>query len=65
MSTEEQADKRNGLEAQPAAIDAKQNGGVGRVEHFANEGSSGKYINSGLRNALQLLAAGQAEPLKS
>ena len=63
VSTEEQADKRNGLEAQRAAIDAEAERRDWQVEHFADEGSSGKYINGGLRNALQLLAAGQADGL--
>lgn len=63
VSTEEQADSRNGLEAQRAAIDAE----VGRrgwtVEHYADEGVSGKYINGDLREVLQLLASGQGEGL--
>ena len=63
VSTEEQADQRNGLEAQRAAIDAEAERRGWTVEHFADEGSSGKYINGGLRNALQLLASGQADGL--
>ena len=63
VSTEEQAEQRNGLEAQRAAIDAEAERRGWQVEHFADEGSSGKYINGGLRNALQLLASGQADGL--
>jgi DNA invertase Pin-like site-specific DNA recombinase len=33
------------------------------VEHHADKGASGKYINSKLREALQLLAAGQGDGL--
>jgi DNA invertase Pin-like site-specific DNA recombinase len=63
VSTEEQADRRNGLEAQRAAIDAEAQRRGWRVEHVADEGSSGKYINGSLREALQLLTSGQADGL--
>jgi DNA invertase Pin-like site-specific DNA recombinase len=63
VSTEEQADKRNGLEAQRAAIDAEAKRRGWAVEHHTDEGASGKYINPGLREALQLLATGQADGL--
>jgi DNA invertase Pin-like site-specific DNA recombinase len=63
VSTEEQAEKRNGLEAQVAAIDAEAERRGWVVEHFADEGKSGKYINEGLRDALELLASGQADGL--
>ncbi len=62
-STDEQADSRNGLEAQRAAIDAeaKRRGWI--VEHYADGGASGKYINGNLREVLQLLASGQGDGL--
>ena len=63
VSTEEQAEQRNGLEAQRAAIDAEAERRGWTVEYFADEGSSGKYINGGLRDALQVLASGQADGL--
>lgn len=63
VSTEEQAEKRNGLEAQRAAIDAEAERRGWDIEHYADEGASGKYINAGLREALQLLASGQADGL--
>ena len=49
VSTEEQADKRNGLEAQREAIDAEARRRGWDVEHFADEAASGKYINGSLR----------------
>src|SRR3954466_3754070 len=63
VSTEEQADSRNGLEAQRAAIDAEAERRGWAVEHYADEGASGKYINGGLREVLQLLASGQGDGL--
>ena len=33
------------------------------MEHSSDEGASGKYINSSLREALQLLASGQGDGL--
>jgi DNA invertase Pin-like site-specific DNA recombinase len=63
VSTEEQAEKRNGLEAQRAAIDAEAFRRGWAMEYLADEGASGKYINEGLREALQLLASGQADGL--
>ena len=63
VSTEEQADTRNGLEAQHTAIDAEANRRGWAVEHYADEGASGKYINSKLREVLQLLASGQGDGL--
>jgi DNA invertase Pin-like site-specific DNA recombinase len=62
-STEEQADSRNGLEAQRAAIDAEAKRRGWAVEHYADEGASGKYINDKLREVLQLLASGQGDGL--
>ncbi|KMO73887.1 recombinase RecB [Mycolicibacterium chubuense] len=63
VSTEDQADKRNGLEAQRAAIDAEAKRRGWDVEHFADEGGSGKNINPKLAEALELLALGQGEGL--
>lgn len=63
VSTEEQAESRNGLEAQRSAIDAEADRRGWALEHFSDEGKSGKYINEGLRRALDLLAAGQGDGL--
>ncbi|MEH3141308.1 MAG: recombinase family protein [Mycobacterium kyogaense] len=61
--TDEQAMSRNGLEAQRDVIHAR---GVRRgwtVEHFADEGLSGKAIGPKLSEVLQLLASGQGDGL--
>lgn len=63
VSTDEQADSRNGLEAQRSAIDAEAARRGWTVEHYADEGASGKYINANLQEALQLLASGQGDGL--
>jgi DNA invertase Pin-like site-specific DNA recombinase len=63
VSTEEQAEKRNGLEAQRAVIDAEAERRGWDVEYCADEGASGKYINERLREVLQLLASGQGDGL--
>ncbi|MBY0290144.1 MAG: recombinase family protein [Mycobacteriaceae bacterium] len=63
VSTDEQADRRNGLEAQRAAIDAEATRRGWTVEHLADEGVSGKHIGPALRKALELLASGQADGL--
>lgn len=63
VSTEEQADSRNGLEAQRAAIDAEAKRRGWTVEQYADKGASGKYINGSLREVLQLLASGQGDGL--
>jgi len=63
VSTEEQAESRNGLEAQAAAIDAAAECRKWAVEHFSDEGKSGKYVNEGLREVLGLLASGQGDGL--
>jgi DNA invertase Pin-like site-specific DNA recombinase len=63
VSTEEQAERRNGLEAQRAAIDLEAERRGWDVEHYADEGASGKYINQNLRDVLQLLASGQGDGL--
>ena len=53
----------NGLEAQRAAIDTEAESRGWNVEHFADEGASGRYINAKLREVLQLLASGQGDGL--
>jgi DNA invertase Pin-like site-specific DNA recombinase len=63
VSTEEQAERRNGLEAQRTAINVEAERRGWEVEHFADEGASGKYINEQLRQVLQLLASGQGDGL--
>lgn len=63
VSTDEQAESRNGLEAQRSAIDTEAARRGWAVEHLADEGVSGKYINASLREALQLLASGQGNGL--
>ena len=63
VSTEEQAESRNGLEAQVAAINAEAERRGWDVEHRADEGVSGKYINGHLQEVLQLLASGQGDGL--
>lgn len=62
-STEEQATGGYGLGAQRDAIDAEAVRRGWEVEHFADEGKSGKYINPALRDVLDLLAAGQGDGL--
>ncbi|CAM3636389.1 recombinase family protein [Mycobacterium frederiksbergense] len=63
VSTQEQADSRNGLEAQRAAIDFEAERRGWSVEHLADEAVSGKSIGPELRKALELLASGQADGL--
>ena len=62
-STEEQAEKRNGLEAQRDAIDTEAHRRGWDIEHYADEGVSGKYSNKKLREVRQLLASGQGDGL--
>jgi DNA invertase Pin-like site-specific DNA recombinase len=47
VSTAEQAELRNGLDAQREAIDAEAARRGWAVEHVADEGKSGKDINEG------------------
>lgn len=63
VSTDEQADRRNGLEAQRETIDSEATRRSWTVEHFADEGVSGKTIGPKLAEVLQLLASGQADGL--
>jgi DNA invertase Pin-like site-specific DNA recombinase len=62
-STEEQAEKRNGLEAQHATIDAEAQRRGWAMEYHADPGVSGKVIGSQLQEVLQLLASGQGDRL--
>jgi DNA invertase Pin-like site-specific DNA recombinase len=63
VSTEEQANSGNGLEAQRAAINAEAARRGWTVEHYSDEGVSGKIVGPQLLEALQLLASGQADGL--
>jgi DNA invertase Pin-like site-specific DNA recombinase len=63
VSTEEQAESRNGLEAQRAAIDAEAERRGWAVEHHMDAGVSGKIIGPSLREVLELLASGQGDGL--
>lgn len=63
VSTEEQVLSRNGLEAQRATIAAEADRRGWAVEHFADEGVTGKVIGPQLQEVLQLLSTGQGEGL--
>lgn len=63
VSTEEQAESRNGLEAQRHAINAEAERRGWTLEHFADEGVTGKVIGPELQKVLQLLASGQGDGL--
>lgn len=63
VSTDEQADSRNGLEAQRETIRLEAVRRGWSVEHFSDEAVSGKLIGPSLQEALQLLASGQANGL--
>jgi DNA invertase Pin-like site-specific DNA recombinase len=63
VSTEEQAESRNGLEAQRHAINAEAERRGWTLEHFADEGVTGKVIGPDLQKVLQLLATGQGDGL--
>lgn len=63
VSTEEQALSRNGLQAQRCTIDLEAQRRGWQLEHFADEGVSGKSIGPALQEALQLLASGQGNSL--
>jgi len=63
VSTDEQAEMRNGLEAQRDSIDAEAQRRGWTVEYFSDEGVSGKVIGPQLREVLQLLASGQGDGL--
>jgi DNA invertase Pin-like site-specific DNA recombinase len=63
VSTEEQVNSGNGLEAQRRAIDSRAAQRGWDVEHYSDEGVSGKIIGPKLLGVLQLLASGQADGL--
>lgn len=63
VSTEEQAESGNGLEAQRAAIAAEAERRGWTLEYFTDEGVSGKVVGPQLVEALQQLASGQADGL--
>lgn len=63
VSTDEQAISRNGLEAQHEAIATEAARRGWDVEHFSDEGVSGKLIAPNLQKVLQLLASGQGDGL--
>lgn len=63
VSTDEQAEARNGLEAQRATIDAEANRRGWDIEYFTDPGVSGKVVGPQLESALQLLASGKADGL--
>lgn len=63
VSTEEQAASGNGLEAQRATIEAEATRRGWALEHFADEGVTGKIIGPSLQEVLQLLASGQGDGL--
>src|SRR4029078_7266058 len=63
VRTDEQVDRRNGLEAQRETIDTEAKRRDWTMEHFSDEGVSGKTIGPRLREVLQLLASGQGDGL--
>ncbi|MFD4367942.1 recombinase family protein [Rhodococcus sp. NPDC058521] len=63
VSTAEQAESRNGLEAQEVKLRAEAEHRGWELRIYRDEGASGKYVNEGLRNALGHLASGQADGL--
>lgn len=63
VSTYEQAQSGNGLEAQRATIDAEANRRGWAVEHHVDAGVSGKTVGPQLHEVLGLLAAGQGDGL--
>jgi DNA invertase Pin-like site-specific DNA recombinase len=62
VSTDEQV-TGYGLDAQRNAVDAESERRGWTVEHFADEGVSGKVVGPQLQEVLQLLASGQADGL--
>jgi DNA invertase Pin-like site-specific DNA recombinase len=63
VSTDEQAQSGNGLEAQRATIDAEANRRGWAVEHHVDAGVSGKAVGPQLQEVLGLLASGQGDGL--
>lgn len=63
VSSEEQADSRNGLEAQRETLRLEASRRGWDMEYFSDEGVSGKWVGPQLQEALQQLASGQAHGL--
>lgn len=63
VSTEEQADSGLGLDAQELKLREKADREGWALEILADRGKSGKYVNAGLRDALDQLSAGLADGL--
>ena len=63
VSTDEQAESGHGLDAQRLAIEEQAERKSWTVEWRQDEGKSGKQINPGLREALELLRTKQADAL--
>lgn len=63
VSTDDQAETGNGLQAQRAVIEAEAIRRGWEVEYFIDPGVSGKAVGPQLHNVLQLLASGQADGL--
>lgn len=63
VSTDEQAQSGNGMEAQRAVIDTEATRRGWDMENFTDPGVSGKAVGPQLHEALQRLASGQAEGL--
>lgn len=63
VSTDEQAENGHGLDAQRTAIEEQAARKGWTVEWREDEGLSGKQINPGLREALELLRTKQADAL--
>jgi DNA invertase Pin-like site-specific DNA recombinase len=63
VSTDEQVETRNGLEAQQAVIATEAERRDWDVEYFTDPGVTGKIVGPKLQEVLQLLASGQGEGL--
>lgn len=63
VSTEEQAQSRNGLDAQRTTIDAEAERRGWDMEYHTDAGVSGKVIGPELQEVLALLASGQGDGL--
>jgi DNA invertase Pin-like site-specific DNA recombinase len=63
VSTREQAERRNGLEAQEASLRAEAERQGWELRVYRDEGASGKDVNPCLRDALHDLAAGRLNGL--
>ncbi|WP_167098306.1 recombinase family protein [Mycobacterium sp. DL592] len=63
VSTDEQAETRNGLEAQQAVIAAEATRRDWDMEYFTDPGVTGKIVGPQLQEVLQLLSSEQGEGL--